>query len=181
MQVGNFIGDFVKGNKLKNYPDTIRKGIMLHRLIDEYTDNHPVVRETIQLLRPNFGRYSGIVADMYFDYFLALHFRKYADGRSLNIFAYRFYISVLMNYRYLPSRVKGFIFHFVGTNRLAKYASKKGLKQSLEIMATHKVSALNPDQIIAFLDVYSAEIEQKFFVFFPDLIEFVENQKKRSL
>jgi len=74
--------------------------------------------------------------------------------------------------------VKGFIFHFITTNRLGKYSTIKGLKKSLEIMSNHKVSALKPDLIIGFLDEHSQEIETKFHLFFPDLIEFVAEQLK---
>lgn len=28
--IGNFLGDFVRGNKYKDYPEEIAKGILLH-------------------------------------------------------------------------------------------------------------------------------------------------------
>ena len=116
VQIGNFIGDFVKGSKLKYYPDEIRKGIVLHRLIDEFTDNHVVVKQTIDFVRPAFGRYSGIIVDMYFDYFLAKNFRFYSKT-SLNSFAFWFYITAILNYNHLPVKVKRFIFHLIFSNR----------------------------------------------------------------
>ena len=33
--IGNYIGDYVKGKDYLNYPDPIRKGIILHRHIDD--------------------------------------------------------------------------------------------------------------------------------------------------
>lgn len=38
VQLGNFVGDAVKGSSYKNYPPDIAKGIQLHRAIDDYTD-----------------------------------------------------------------------------------------------------------------------------------------------
>ena len=38
--VGNMISDFVKGKKKEDYPDLIKKGIMLLRAIDNFTDLH---------------------------------------------------------------------------------------------------------------------------------------------
>ena len=67
LSLGNFIGDFVKGNQHKNYPQQMQQGILLHRAIDHYTDNHPIVLECVDFMRPSFGRYSGIDLDMYFD------------------------------------------------------------------------------------------------------------------
>ena len=45
VQIGNFVGDAVKGRAYENYPLGFREGILLHREIDDYTDHHPVVRE----------------------------------------------------------------------------------------------------------------------------------------
>jgi len=177
LQIGNFIGDFVKGSKLKSYPNEIRQGIVLHRLIDEFTDNHEVVKETINFVRPAFGRYSGIIVDMYFDYFLAKNFRKYSPNISLNLFAFKFYLAAILNYNYLPVRVKRFIFHLIFSNRLYKYSTLYGLEESLTIMSNHKVSAIKPDKTIQFLIENHEELEAKFFRFFPKLIEFANKQR----
>jgi len=173
LQIGNFIGDFVKGSNYNAYPAGIREGIILHRKIDSFTDSHEVVKETILLLRPAFGRYSGIIADMYFDYFLAVNFRKYSNQKSLFLFSIRFYFFAILNYHLLPFKVKRFIFHFIYTNRLYKYASLNGLRRSLEIMANHKIPAIHPDKTISFLMVNHDELESKFNQFFPELIEYV--------
>ncbi|MDP4238336.1 MAG: ACP phosphodiesterase [Bacteroidota bacterium] len=176
VQIGNFIGDFVKGSQLNAYPENIRRGIVLHRKIDSFTDSHPVVRETIALLRPTFGRYSGILVDMYFDYFLANNFSDYLRQKSLDKFAFHFYFVALVNYRYLPERVKGFIFHFIFTNRLSKYSKLAGLKDSLEIMANHKVPAIHPEETITFLIQNRDELEKLFHQFFPDLVVYVQKE-----
>ena len=178
LKIGNFIGDFVKGSKLKNYPTEIRQGIVLHRLIDEFTDNHEVVKETVNFVRPAFGRYSGIVVDMYFDYFLGKNFKKYSPRTSLNIFAFKFYFAAILNYNYLPVRVKRFIFHLIFSNRLHKYSTLNGLEESLTIMSNHKVSAIKPDKTIQFLVENEQVLEAKFFRFFPELIEFADKQRE---
>jgi len=175
VQIGNFIGDFVKGSHLNDYPEKIRSGIVLHRKIDAYTDSHPIVRETVALLRPAFGRYSGIIADMYFDYFLASSFSDYSQKKSLSRFAIRFYITTLIYYKHLPERVRGFIFHFILSNRLSKYSKLDGLKDSLEIMARYKVPAIQPEETIEFLVQHHDELEKLFQQFFPELIEYVKN------
>lgn len=169
--VGNFIGDFVKGREYKTYPSCIKKGILLHREIDHFTDNHPVFQETVQLLRPTFGRYSGIIADMYYDYLLASDFERYSNGKRLNRFARNFYLSVLINYWWLPKRVKGFIFHFIGTDRLTKYNSFAGLQQSLEIMSLYKSSAINPSLSIEFLAANESKLRNHFDRFMVDALQ----------
>ena len=64
VQLGNFVGDAVKGSSYKNYPSDIAKGIQLHRAIDDYTDHHPAVCEVVHRLQPEFGRYSGVLLDI---------------------------------------------------------------------------------------------------------------------
>ena len=169
--VGNCIGDFVKGREYRSYPSCIKKGILLHREIDHFTDNHPVFQETVQLLRPTFGRYAGIMADMYYDYLLASDFERYSNGRRLNCFALNFYLSILLNYWWLPKRVKGFIFHFIGTNRLKKYHSFDGLQQSLEIMSLYKSSAINPTLGIEFLAANEEDLRNHFNRFMADALQ----------
>jgi acyl carrier protein phosphodiesterase len=176
LQIGNFIGDFVKGSQFDAYPAKIREGIILHRKIDSFTDSHHIVKETIAILRPTFGRYSGIIADMYFDYFLANNFLTYSPQKSLNQFAHKFYFFIILNYTQLPDRVKKFIFHFISTNRLYQYSSLEGLHRSLEIMSDYKISAINPDATIAFLIENNDELEDKFHHFFPELIEFSKHE-----
>lgn len=178
VQIGNFIGDFVKGNQPDNYPERIRKGIMMHRRIDHFTDHHHVVKETKDLLRPVFGRYSGIITDMYFDYLLAVSFSKYSPNRSLSKLARRFNFHVLLNYYRLPQRVRRFIFHFTSSNRLVRYATIEGLRESLSIMARYKTAAINPDLSIQFLKDNREILEQKFHLFFPELMSYVEELKK---
>lgn len=170
LQVGNFIGDFVKGKSHENFPPRIQEGILLHREIDNFTDSHPAFLETVKILRPTFNRYSGIIADMYFDYFLASDFKRYSPKRNLNCFAANFYLSAILNYRFLPQQVKGFIFHFISTNRLKKYASYKGLHRALQIMAHFKTSAIDPDLSIAFLKENEETLRIYFQAFMPEII-----------
>ena len=69
IMVGNFIADWVKGNKYNDYPDEIRRGILLHRAIDSFTDNHPLHKHSRQIFAESYGRFSGIVDDLLYDQF----------------------------------------------------------------------------------------------------------------
>lgn len=174
VKLGNFFGDFVKGSQFNHFPEKVQKGIILHRKIDEFTDAHPVFRETVQLLKSDFGRYAGIMADMYYDHLLAVSFSRYSEV-SLQCFACSFYFHALLRYPLLPPRVKRFIFHFVTTNRLQQYATYQGLQSSLEIMRRHKSSAIQPELAIEVLDRHFDEMNNQFHRFFPDIIQFTTN------
>ena len=57
IQIGNFIGDGVKGDGYKQYPRKFQQGILLHREIDAFSDRHPLVREAVGIGR----KLSGVI------------------------------------------------------------------------------------------------------------------------
>ena len=65
MILGNFIADHVKGSDILKYSETVRKGISMHRAIDTFTDQHPVVKQSIQRLRSDFRKYAGVIVDSF--------------------------------------------------------------------------------------------------------------------
>lgn len=175
LQLGNFMGDFVKGRSYEDYPEPFKTGILMHREIDNFTDNHPVFCETVSVLRPTFKRYSGIMADMYYDYCLASNFDKYSPDTSLDSIARGFYTASILNYNHLPENIKSFIFHFISTNRLKKYSTLDGLEDSLRIMSEKKSSAINPTLSIEFLKDNETVIRNQFDEFMPDVINFAKD------
>lgn len=168
IQIGNFVGDAVKGKAYEQYPANFRKGILLHRQIDAFSDTHPLVKEAVSLGKSVFGRYSPIVTDIFFDHFLAINFRKYTR-QGLNSYAFSFYLALIVNYRYLPSRFQNFLWHFILTNRLSRYATTGGIKQSLAIMAEYRGLPVNPDEAIQFLQTHFSDLQNLFENFFPEL------------
>ncbi len=56
--IGNFIGDYVKGRVWESFAPEVQRGILLHRTIDSFTDNHTAVRASVARIRPFAGRFS---------------------------------------------------------------------------------------------------------------------------
>ncbi len=44
--VGNILVDMMQIKRLRELPDQYDRGFELHRKIDSYTDNHPLVKES---------------------------------------------------------------------------------------------------------------------------------------
>jgi len=76
---GQFCGDFVRGSDLSHFPAGIVQGIRRHRRIDAYTDQHPAVRDCLNVFEPPVRRFAGIITDVVFDHFLARDWDKYSD------------------------------------------------------------------------------------------------------
>lgn len=171
--LGNFIGDFVKGNRHQHYPEQVAFGIILHRHIDSFTDQHPAVRECIQLLRPGYGKFAGIVADIFFDHFLAHNWNDYSPY-TLRRFAKNAHAIFLSNFGLLPMRVKQFLPFLIHHKRLESYAVRENLSQVLEIMAKRTSLPPNTQWAMQTLNDEYAQFEALFRSFFPELIQYVE-------
>jgi acyl carrier protein phosphodiesterase len=175
IKLGNFIGDFVKGNQFLKYPPEVAKGILLHRQIDSFTDSHGVVNECIAKLRPRFGKYSGIVIDIFLDHFLAVNWDLYSFER-LSTFSKRFHAVLLSNYFQLPSQVKLFIPFLIQNKRLQSYASLEGIEKTLRIMVKHTSLPAETEFALKILGDEYHYFDQAFHKFFPEIIRFTENR-----
>lgn len=172
---GNFIGDYVKGNNFLKYPGKIREGIILHRRIDSFTDEHELFREVKKLYRPEFGLYSGVVTDLIFDHYLASGWNNYHD-LTLRRFARKMHAVLLSNILYLPARVQGFLPVLIKNRRLESYARKEGIQQSLEIMSRYTSLPEKAAQAIQITEHNHTFIERHFATFMDELIAFSESE-----
>lgn len=124
--VGQFIADAVKGNDFNLYSRNIRRGILLHRWVDSFTDTHNLVKELRAAYRPKLGLYSGVFIDLVFDYFLAKDFQSHS-GRELSEFQ-QFTFSVLNKHEEkFPERMKNYFFHMKDKEFMMKYAHPVGM------------------------------------------------------
>ncbi|WP_187260711.1 acyl carrier protein phosphodiesterase [Pontibacter beigongshangensis] len=175
--IGNFIADAVKGKQVEQYQEGIARGIRLHRLIDSYTDTHPVVRQTKLRLRPHFRKYAPVVADVFYDHFLAKGFEQYADV-SLPAFAKQVYRIIENRFLLLPPKVQYFFPYMMRQDWLASYAEVEGIRRALVGMSRRTAFTsgmeLAGDELEANYGRYGADFD----TFFPDLVHYVEQVKK---
>ncbi len=173
--VGNFIGDYVKGRKYRDYPEEISQGILLHRQIDCFTDNHPLTKEAKILFRAEFGLYSGIIVDFFYDHFLAKNWNNYSP-HTLRHFAKGIHAILLSNFRHLPTRVQGFLPFLIQNKRLESYASVDGIVQSLKIMGNYSSVPQKSVEAKLILQENYEFLERNFKAFMEDMMEFVGEQ-----
>ena len=174
IKLGNFIGDFVKGNKYLQYPEQVAYGIKLHRSIDYFTDQHEDVKECIALLKPGYGRYSGIVTDVFFDHFLAANWTEYSVY-TLRQFSKYSHAVFLSNFLILPFRVKQFLPFLIQHKRLESYAHRENLAHVLDIMSRRTSLPQNSEWAMHILNQEYDQFDSLFKSFFADLIEYVES------
>lgn len=173
--MGNFIGDSVRGRQLELYPAGIAAGILLHRRIDAFTDSHPVVQQTKDRLRPLYHKYAGVVADMYYDHFLAVNFHLYSP-QSLADFSQQVYGVVQRHLGLLPDKVKYFLPYMMEQNWLLNYATLSGIGRSLIGLSRRTTFASHMETAAAELEQHYPLYEKDFGAFFPDLQAYVSRQ-----
>ena len=170
--VGNFIGDFVKGQGYQDYESGIRKGIILHREIDSYTDQHRLVKQSKVRLRQNYHHYSGVVVDLFYDHFLAKNWALYSH-ESLAEFAQRVYKTVAENQEVLPDGVSYMLKYMVKGNWLLNYAEVRGIDRALTGMASRAKFRSNMENAAQDLEKYYQDFESEFLEFFPQAMDHV--------
>ncbi|RDC63208.1 acyl carrier protein phosphodiesterase [Adhaeribacter pallidiroseus] len=171
--VGNFIADSVKGRQKDAYPVGIRKGIELHRLIDTFTDTHAIVKQTKERLRPEYGKFAGVITDMFYDHFLAANFNQFATMPLLHFTEY-VYTTVQKYATYLPTEVQYFLPYMIKHNWLYRYAQVSGIKSSLEGLSRRSTFVSNMATATQALELHYPEYQQDFYQFFPDLQTYVK-------
>ena len=177
--VGNFIADSVKGRQKDLYPPGIRWGIEVHRFIDTYTDTHPIVKQTKDRLRPVYGKFAGVITDMFYDHFLAAKFNQYA-AVSLLDFSQYVYATVQKFTLQLPPEVQYFLPYMIKQNWLFRYAQIAGIQASLEGMSRRSAFASNMATATQALETNYRAYEQDFEQFFPELQNYVKQLRDNS-
>lgn len=170
VKIGNFIADFVPGRKYLDYPVNIQKGILLHRKIDTYTDNHPVFRKSKRLLFQEFRHYSAVIVDMFYDHFLAKNFNAYSEIH-LSDYVSSFYKLLQQNEQILPLNVRQMLPVMIDYNWLLSYKDIDKLKDILNQMNNRtKHNSKLHNSIVVLLNNYPL-FQNDFKVFFDDILK----------
>ena len=122
LMVGNFIGDFVKGNQLDSFEKEIKQGVQLHRAIDQYTDSHIVVSQSKDKLREKYRHYSGVIVEVYYDHFLSKNWSHY-HAQDLKGFTEEFYETIKSYTAILPERAAHMLPYMQQGNWLLNYSN----------------------------------------------------------
>src|SRR5258708_512080 len=70
-QGGSILPDLLRPAALAHLSQEYRRGIEHHRLIDAFTDSHPIVRRSMLNFSTPFRRFRGVITDVFYDHFLA--------------------------------------------------------------------------------------------------------------
>lgn len=166
--VGNMISDYVKGKKQYDHPETIQKGIRLHRLIDTFTDNHSSTKTAKELLKPAVGAYAGAFIDVVYDHFLAIDKNIYSEEEWLH-FTERTYQSLYKYEAHLPERFANMLPYMSSQNWLYNYRFPWGIEKSFEGVARRAVYLSHNDMAFRLFETHYDSFQEAYDNFFPDV------------
>ncbi|WP_130734520.1 ACP phosphodiesterase [Flavobacterium sp. J27] len=178
IKIGNFMADSIKGDNYNKYQEHIKKGILLHRAIDSFTDLHPVFRKSKHRLHDRYGHYSGVIMDIFYDHFLAKNWLNYSKI-PLEKYVFDFYQLLEQHFDILTVRIQKMFPSMVRENWLLSYASIDGIAKILYQMDYRTKFNSKMQYAVEELQLFYEDFEIEFTLFFKDIqkmaIEKMEN------
>mgnify|MGYP002348636537 CR=1 FL=1 len=179
-RVGGVIGDFVKG-PLVPRPDwlgtALADGVMLHRRIDSFAEMHAAFRRSRSRVSEGRRRYGGIMVDMFYDHFLAVHWHHYSPA-PLTDFTAETYRLLASHLDALPAPFAPVLARMATHDWLGSYRDTANVALALDRMAHHRARQPNPlagagEELQAAYPGFEAD----FLDFFPDALAFAEAER----
>jgi len=171
--LGNLAGDFVKGPLGNRFPPAVAEGIRQHRRIDAFTDAHPEVGAFRRVLTEEYGHYARVIADVFFDHFLALSFADWSN-EPLETFIARATNALDRQVDQMPPRLLAIWPHMRDGKWLLSYRELEAIRRALFGISRRLTRKPDLASAVRYLerDGTRAELEQRFRAFMPDVIAF---------
>lgn len=173
--VGNMISDFVKGKAQYNFIEGIRKGITLHRSIDDFTDTHDATHEAKRIFSPHYRLYSGPITDILYDHFLANDPNIFTE-RSLKAFTQSTYICLEEHITQLPDNFVMVLGYMKAQDWLYNYRTHEGIERSLRGLARRATYLAESDVAYNLFLVHYVTLKELYDVFIKDIEAFCKEK-----
>jgi acyl carrier protein phosphodiesterase len=171
-QLGNLLADAVRGPQRAAMSENFIRGAACHKAIDAFTDAHPVVRRSRARISSEQRRFSGVLVDVFYDYFLARNFGRYSSI-ALDAYTSSFYASVQAQPIVLPPDAQLMLERIVRHDLLASYARVEGVERALNRISAYLTSRWHKPftlgRGVADLLAHEAAFSSDFREFFPAL------------
>ena len=176
-QLANLLADPLKGKAFKGATKRFQKGLQNHKIIDTFTDSHPMVKQSKSRFKGK--KYlKGVVVDILYDHFLTLHWEKYSKV-DLFYFITQFHTQGEKKVQNYPPLPKEKILHVIKINLLLSYDTLEGLEKGFNRIDNRLSDNLKAKETassyISLIQQEFDNLEQDFLLFFPELMAHVYN------
>ena len=174
--VASLMGDFVKGPLSTELPRDIYRGIRLHRLVDQFTDAHPIHLRSRSRFQPPRRRFAGIIVDVCYDHFLARSWEQFSQT-PLPAFTEHVYRLLHDHRAMLPATLQRIAPRMAERDWLSSYADMEMLGRALDGIATRSRRIAPIAGALTEVRLHYAGLRADFSEFFPALVTFAEAAK----
>ncbi|MDG4946181.1 acyl carrier protein phosphodiesterase [Weeksellaceae bacterium KMM 9713] len=173
-QVGNHLGEIVKGKKHEEYPDDLQKGILLHRFIDSFSDSHDMVKNSTSKLHKNYSKFSPIIVDVYYDFLLIKNWHLFSQ-QTFEEFKDNCYRILQDSEHLYPPKLLKFTQALIKHDWFEKYSTYEGLEITLSNMSSRTSFENNMHMAVRDLYLNEAQFEEDFLKFMPEIVRACED------
>lgn len=170
IQIGNLLGEIVRGKDYQKYKGDVQKGILLHRKIDSFTDDHPAVKNSSRKFHERYGKYSPVIVDVLYDYILIGNWEDFSD-QPYEHFVNDCYQLFELHFEEFPPRLQFIVKHLLKHDWFRNYTTLEGIQQTLAGISQRSKFKNNIRTAVEEMVLYKAELEADFHRFFPELIQ----------
>jgi acyl carrier protein phosphodiesterase len=168
--VGNFLADFISNKEVAQLPPDIQKGVKMHRQIDSFTDQHPMVKQGARRLHATHGKYAPVILDVFHDFLLAQNWDRYAE-QPLPEFSRGVYEVLLRHLPIMPSLLHDRLPRMVADDWLVRYGTEDGLRFTFSRVKLRSSAPHFFENAVESLTKHYNEFNVEFNSFFPDIID----------
>lgn len=176
VRVGNVAADFLSRPEEQAIIGDLAEGIRLHKHIDSFTDNHPVVQRATRRLI-GYQRFANPIVDVFFDHFLVNHWPR---TEPVETYVHNLHADLLEQMYLLPSDAQFILRRMIQDEWLLSYFNLSGLRTTFYRMEKRILHRSKREVDIAgsvnLLEANYAEFENDFLEFWPELVQSVRTE-----
>ena len=167
---GGFLGDFIKGAIPQTMPAGLARGVRLHRRIDAYSNQQPLIRLSCDRFPQHLRRLAPIFLDVIGDHLLSRNWATY-HSEPLTQFTAATYDLIAAHDGWLSDSGKRFFAFMQETDLLGSYGDWDVTLRGLHSITRRlKLEALNQGLDGAVCSIID-DLAEDFAQYFPDIVD----------
>ena len=166
LKAGGFLGDFIKGRLHEDIPDSLTRGIRLHRHIDIVSNHLPAMKTTYHRFGTELRRPAPILLDLVADHVFAKRWHDYCDY-PITEFTKSCYRDI--GKFEIPNNAETMYEHMCRTDLFARYSDETVMVDIMKrILKRLKFDHLT-GQIDTVMHECANDFEEDFKIYYPAL------------
>jgi acyl carrier protein phosphodiesterase len=173
---GAIAADEIRGPAPAGWPADAKRAVTLHRHLDAFTDAHPIVRKTRGHF-PSYRHYARVLADVYYDHVLALHFERFSS-EPLERFTQRVYGELQASRGWLPEPLNASIPRMIADDFLVRYRTREHVVRTLARLSSRFRRRVDLTSSFTIYEAARTAIDEEALQFLVEMI--IEAQRYRQ-